>query len=133
MGKQEDPWEVEYYEAPGGGVPVFEWIDNMPGEEEQPTQGRKPGTEKGLALWYIDQLALLGVEARYPLVDHLEGKIWELRWKVGDRQHRIAYVSWPGRKFVLLHGFIKKKQATPKKDLKVARDRLRDYERRYAG
>lgn len=133
MGKQEDPWEVDYYEALGGGVPVFEWIDNMPGEEEQPEQGRKPETEKGLALWHIDQLALLGMEASYPLVAHLEGKIWELRWKASGRHHRVAYVAWPGRKFVLLHGFIKKKRTTPKKDLKAARDRLRDYEGRHEG
>jgi len=35
-----------------------------------------------------------------------------------------------GNSFVLLHGFVKKTQATPEKDLELAKFRMLDYERR---
>lgn len=86
MAKERGPWEIEYYETRSGNVPVFEWIRNLPGEEEGVGEREKPETDRGLALWYIDQLALLGTEARYPLVRHLEGKLYELRWVASKRQ-----------------------------------------------
>ncbi len=131
MAGDQEPWEIEYYETETGNVPVFEWISGLPGEGEEVGEGEKPKTDIGLALWYIDQLSILGLEARLPLVRHLEGKLYELRWKASKKQHRIAFFSYTGRKFVLLHGFIKKTQKTEKKDLKLARDRMKDYERRY--
>lgn len=131
MAEQQGPWEIDYYETENGRVPVLEWIQNLPGEAEKLDEGEKPKTDQGLTLWYIDQLALLGTEARYPLIRHLEGKLWELRWKASGRQHRIVYFAASGRKFVLVHGFIKKAQTTPKKELEKARNRMRDYERRH--
>lgn len=119
MGKEEGPWEIEYYETSGGGVPVLEWIESM------------LEVERARALQYIEQLALLGTEARPPLIDHLGGKLYELRCKAGNRQHRVAYFAWTSRKFVLLHGFIKKTRTTPRKDLDLARKRMREYERRH--
>ncbi len=111
-------WEVEFYETESGKRPVEEWIEDM----------RAP--EQALALLHIDQLALLGTQARPPLSKPLGNKLYELRWKAANKQHRIAYFAVTGRKFVLLHGFIKKTQATPQRDLDLARERLRDYERR---
>jgi len=57
-------------------------------------------------------------------------KLYEPRWKAKDKQHRVAYVASSGRKFVLLHGFVKKSQRTPRQELHVARARRQDYERR---
>lgn len=111
------PWEIEYYETPSGRVPVLEWIEQMTPKE------------RALALLHIEQLALLGTEARPPLVKSLGGKLYELRWKARDKQHRIAYFAAVGRRFVLLHGFIKKSRATPREDLELARSRMREYER----
>lgn len=89
-----------------------------------------PPDERALALGYIDQLALLGIEARYPLASPLRGKLYELRWKAGRKQFRIVYFAAGGHKFVLLHGFVKKSPATPKGALEICRDRLREYEGR---
>ncbi len=88
--------------------------------------------ERALALLHIDQLALLGLEAHPPLAKPLGGKLYELRWKAKDTQHRVAYVASSGRTFVLLHGFVKKSQRTPRQELHVASARLQDYERRQA-
>ena len=111
------PWEIEYFETPSGRVPVLEWIEQMTPKERAP------------ALLHIEQLALLGTEARPPLVKSLGGKLYELRWKARDKQHRIAYVAAVGRRFVLLHGFIKKSRTTSREDLELARNRMREYER----
>lgn len=108
-------WAVEYYETASGNVPVLEWIEGL------------PPRERASALRHIEQLALLGAEARPPLVKPLGDKLYELRWKSGDKQHRIAYFAATGRTFVLLHGFIKKTRATPRRDLELARARLREY------
>ena len=64
-----------------------------------------------------------------PLVDHLGGDIWEVRVKLDNRIARILF-ALDGQIMVLLHGFIKKQQATPNPDLDLARDRLKQLRRR---
>jgi phage-related protein len=111
-------WKIEYYETAGGRVPVLTWILDM-----------TPDTQ-ALALGYIDQLALLGLEAREPLVKPLGDKLFELRWKAEDKQYRVAYFAARGHRFVLLHGIIKKQSKWTNRDLETARKRMKDYEGR---
>jgi phage-related protein len=59
-----------------------------------------------------------------PLVRHLEGGLREIRSNLGDRIARVLFVL-DGATMILLHSFIKKQQATPKPDLDLARDRLK--------
>ncbi len=63
------------------------------------------------------------------LVKNLHGKVNEVRSNISDG--RIARVLFAviDQKMVLLHGFVKKSQKTPKADLDLAKSRLRDYER----
>ncbi len=112
-------WEIEFYRTEADVSPVANWIRDMP-----------PG-DQALALGYIEQLALLGTEAQAPLVKPLGNKLYELRWKASDKQYRIAYFAVRGRKLVLLHGFIKKTNTTPKQDKDKAQKRMRDYEGRF--
>ena len=55
--------------------------------------------------------------------------IWEVRVKLGNRIARVLFVL-DGQTMVLLHGFIKKQQATPKPDLDLTKDRLKQLKRR---
>lgn len=87
--------------------------------------------EQARALQHIEHLALLGNEAREPLVKSLGDKLFELRWHDRNRQYRIAYFSVRNRKFLLLHGFVKKTRTTPDRELEIARQRMRDYLRRH--
>lgn len=114
-------WEIDYYETEAGNSPVLEWIEDLPEEDA------------ALALQNIDLLALQGTDARMPLVRPLGSKLFELRWKSSDKEHRIIYFAAPGRKFVLLHGFIKKRQTTPRKYIGLALGRMRDYKERAEG
>jgi hypothetical protein len=65
-----------------------------------------------------------------PLVDHLGGGIWELRSHLSNRIARTLFML--GRsEIVVLHGFIKKTQKTPMRELELARRRKRIYEQNY--
>jgi phage-related protein len=59
-----------------------------------------------------------------PLVRKLDKDLWEIRIHLEDRIARVLFTVTDG-KIVLLHGFIKKSQATPKPDLDLAKDRMR--------
>jgi len=58
--------------------------------------------------WSIEQLRLRNVQAREPLVRHLDGKIWELREESQTNIYRLLYFFFTGRRIVFLHGFQKK-------------------------
>ena len=59
-----------------------------------------------------------------PLVDHIEGDIWEVRIKLDNRIARVLFVI-VNKTMILLHGFIKKNQKTPKSELDLAKKRLK--------
>ena len=59
-----------------------------------------------------------------PLVRKLDKDLWEARIHLESRIARVLFTVTEG-KIVLLHGFIKKSQATPKTDLDLAKDRMR--------
>jgi phage-related protein len=59
-----------------------------------------------------------------PLVRKLDKELWEVRIHLEGRIARVLFTIVAG-KIVLLHGFIKKSQATPKTDLDLAKDRMR--------
>ncbi len=55
----------------------------------------------------------------------------ELRIKHGSDLYRIFYFAYTGRKFVLLHAFLKKVAKTPENDKELALKRINDYISRY--
>lgn len=63
---------------------------------------------------------------REPLSKYLESQLWELRIKAGTNILRIIYTFQTGHIIILLHGFIKKGQKTPLKELEIARKRLKE-------
>lgn len=68
-----------------------------------------------------------GLEGGYPHVKKLAGtELWEYRI-LGSDNIRIFYISMTGKIFLILHGFKKKKQQTPRKEIKVAQERLQEY------
>jgi len=82
----------------------------------------------------IDLLEKFGNELHYPHVDTIKGKkydgLWELRIEFASNIFRIFYFLPIRNKVILLHGIMKKKQKTPKKELDTALDRMNEYLRR---
>lgn len=63
-----------------------------------------------------------------PLVLSLGKGLWELRSDLGDRIARMMFCFQDDR-IVILHGFIKKSQKTPKADLDLSIKRMKEVTR----
>ena len=116
----EPDWSVAFF-IEGSSDPVRDFLDGL----DAKTQARFE--------WSIEQLRIRNVRARKPLVDHIEGKIWELREESRTNIYRILYFMFTGRRIVLLHGFQKKTQKTPPREIEIAQERLDRFARREGG
>ena len=56
-------------------------------------------------------------------VKKLAEALWEVRCRISRRRTARLIFTRDGNDMILLHGFIKKSQKTPRKDLKLARKR----------
>ncbi len=75
----------------------------------------------------FDLLLEFGIRLGLPHVKKVVNtNLWELRIVGGDNI-RIFYVASSGKKFLLLHGFVKKTQKTNKNELKTAIFRLKKF------
>ncbi|MBM3540280.1 MAG: type II toxin-antitoxin system RelE/ParE family toxin [Alphaproteobacteria bacterium] len=64
-----------------------------------------------------------------PTCRPLGGGLWEVRTTIKDRIARVLFCVAEGH-MVLLHGFIKKSQRTPDNDIRLARERQAQVEKR---
>jgi len=105
-------WSIEFYIADDGQSPVRDFLASL----DAKTQVR--------FAWSIEQLRLRNIQARPPLVRHLDGKLWELREESSTNIYRLLYVFFAGQRIVFLHGFRKKTQKIPRRELETALARL---------
>lgn len=111
----DDKWQIELYENARGEKPVEEFFDSL---------DKKANFKIARA---FELLETFGLEGGYPHVKKLTGTdLWEYRI-LGSDSIRIFYVSMTGKIFLILHGFKKKKQKTPAKEIKIAEERLEEY------
>ena len=59
----------------------------------------------------------------YPRVRKLDTDLWEVRTNISDNRISRVLFTISGKKMILLHGFIKKSQKTPKDDLDLGKKR----------
>lgn len=108
--------DVRFYVTESGTEPVRGWLHEL-----APIDRKIIGEDI--------KTVQLGWPLGMPLVRHLGDGIWEVRIRLENRIARILF-SIEGATMVLLHGFLKKQQATPKPDLDLAKDRLKSLKRR---
>ncbi len=118
---QEAEWSIVLYTTADGTEPVRGFLESL----DLKTQARFE--------WSIEQLRVRNVQAAEPLVKHIEGKIWELRRASSDNIYRVMYFFFTGRQIVLLHGFQKKTQKTPRSEIETAEQRMADFVKRQGG
>ena len=115
-------WLIELYEKENNQCPILDFILSLP-----PKHRAKVERE-------IDLLEEFGINLTYPHTRKIEGEaykdLWELRIKFASDISRIFYFIHLNNKFVLLHGFIKKTNKTPSKELDRAKNYMLDYLRR---
>jgi phage-related protein len=102
---------VRFFKTDGGTEPVRDWLRELSAIDRK-TIGEDIKTVQ------------FGWPLGMPLVRKMEKDLWEVRVHLDGRIARVMFTV-SGGKIVLLHGFIKKSQATPQTDLKLAKDRMR--------
>jgi phage-related protein len=101
-------WQITCYLDGRRRNPVEEFIQSLPERERVSVRAR------------IEFLAEVGNRIREPLSKSLGNGLFELRVKSA----RIFYCFKPGGVIVLLHGFTKKSQKTPHRELQIASIRM---------
>ena len=107
---------TSFFRSDSGNEPVREWLKTLPAADRR-IMGEDIKTVQ------------FGWPLGMPLVRRLDGGIWEIRVKLENRIARILFFL-EGSAMVILHGFIKKQQTTPKQDLDLAKERLRILKRK---
>ena len=101
-----------FYRSENGVEPVREWLKGLR-KEDRRTVGEDIKT------------AQYGWPLGMPLIRRIEKDLWEVKSNITDGIARTFFTVERGT-MVLLHGFVKKSQETPPKELQTARRRLRN-------
>lgn len=117
----EPEWQIVFYIDENGTSPVEEFLEGL----DKKTKAR--------FAWSIEQLLLRNVQANEPLVKHLEDKIWELRRASSGNIYRLLYFFFIGKQIVLVHGFQKKTNKTPRREIETAKKRMESFIKRKGG
>ena len=83
----------------------------------------------GLLARYLrltDLLIEFGSNLGLPHTKKIETELFELRVKGKEGIARVFFCTKIGKEIIMLHSFIKKSQKTPKKEIKVARRRMKE-------
>lgn len=114
--------EIIFYKNKKGEEPVLEYM-----QELSERGGKDSRIKLNKINDYIQALSVYGTEQLSEnYVKHLEGDIWELR----PLRDRILFAGVVDGKYVLLHQFMKKTQKTPVREIKKAKNELRDFKER---
>jgi len=104
-------WEIEYYSEK-----VRLEIDQWP---------------VGVRAYYariMDRIKIYGPNLGMPFTRSLGNALFEIRAIGKEGIGRAFFCACVGRKIIILHGFIKKSQRTPSKELDIARKRLKEVQ-----
>ena len=105
------PWSIEFYITARGDCPGEAYIAKLP-EQEQAAVYR-----------YLDLLRQFGVGLGMPIARHIEGALWELR----PGAHRVFYFIATERRCIILSGYRKKGDRTPKREIDRASRYMADW------
>ena len=108
-------WKVVYYISANGENPVSDFLDTL----EQSSQSK--------ILRILHNIQEYGLDSVIPHIKKLTGTpFWEIRI-LGRNSIRVIYVVPAKFQVLVLHGFKKKTQKTPLKELEIATRRYNEY------
>lgn len=111
-------YRVLFYRSATVESPVTKFLEALP---------EKDNAKIAAALDYLGQQ---GSALRRPHAAHVKGKLWELRISLARNEYRLLYFFMLGQIVVVAHGFAKKTQAIPAREIETAETRMKDYEAR---
>src|SRR5713226_5772610 len=113
-------FSVEFYETAAGTCPVQDFLDELKASDP----GDFAAVVAGLAKLRDREYH------REPLSKALGNGLFELR-HVGKLNTRVLWFFKKGRRIVAVHGIRNKSHAIPTRDLRTARERMRDWLERH--
>jgi phage-related protein len=106
---------VVYYTSTSGENPVKRFLESL------------QKLQKAKIFRIFQNVEAYGLSTALPHIKKLSGTpLWEIRI-LGQDNIRILYVTVHQNSILLLHGFVKKTQKTPNKEINTALKRLREY------
>ncbi len=105
---------VVFFRTESGSEPVRRWLRSLPRTHKK-------------AVGEDIKTVQFGWPLGMPLVEKIAPYLWEVRTKIPDGISRVLFTV-DGHVMILLHGFIKKSNKIPQKDLHTAKSRLRQYQ-----
>lgn len=114
MAKRTEALEVYFYKTSSGNEPVREWLKSLSKEDMK-------------LIGFDIKTVQYGYPIGMPLtrILHNTGGLEEVRSNITNGIARVIFYV-ENNKMILLHGFIKKTQATPQKELDLAIKRYKD-------
>ena len=106
---------VIFYRTAAGGEPVLEWLRSLP-----PADRRIVGIDLATVQF--------GWPVGMPLCRPLGGGLWEVRSTLASRRIARVLLFVANGRIGVVHGFIKKTQATPRADLDLGRRRMKEMQ-----
>lgn len=106
-------WAYEFYQDEKGQEPVKDFLLSL------------PPRHRGKVLQSIQILSEFGINLPFPYSSQVEGKLRELRSHYGRNHYRTLYYCDVNRTFVLLHAFPKRTQKIPKREIRIAMERMK--------
>ena len=113
--------QFEFYTRPNGRTEFIEFLQSIPTKDKQ----------KLLATISVIQEQGLLVAQRMEWVKKLDSDIFEIRSKVSSNIQRALYFHVVDDRFIITHGFTKKTQKTPKREIIHAKQIRREFEEEY--
>lgn len=110
-----DSYQVLFFEKANGACPVEDFLDLL--------------NDKMAAKIYrlLEMVSRNGPALREPYSKHLTDGIFELRAQSGSDISRVLYFFYTGKKIVVTHGFVKKTQKTPPREIARAKAYRQEY------
>jgi len=112
-------FEIDYYKDENGNMPVKDFIDGLHPKMKAKVFGR------------IALLETYGPMLGMPFSEYLKDGIYELRTVQGRSITRVLYFFAAGKRIVLTHGFVKKTQKTPVREIRKAKAFRDDWRNRH--
>lgn len=106
-------YDVIFYRTEAGNEPALDWFRDLSAEERR-------------IVGYDLRTLQIGFPMGMPLCKSLGDGLWELRSSLPGKIARVIFFT-DGEKFIVVHGFIKKSQKTPKEELNAAKARKKLY------
>ena len=88
-----------------------------------------PATLQARYIGLTNRMIVYGPNLGLPHTDSFGSGLFELRLKGAEGIARVFFCTLVRQEIVMLHSFIKKTQKTPEKELKLAKQRMKEFKK----